>query len=351
MSIKGFILLYGVFLHLFPRPFRAEFGEEMQFVFTEALNESAEDGWFPLARMMLRELLQLPSAAILQHLKLRTDLEAWQGPPSRGEVLVALVIFILPTTYIMVNTLPGVSSNLLWYLIGALLLAVFFAGLLKGLPRWSMPYLGLVLSLVSFVFVFQWIADLIAPTMLSKLGPFQSNESNWIMIQALWAGLLWLSLLALTAAALGLLALLRRFHQVLQCIKEDWTLASYVLYYGAALTLFLAYDQYRVQEAYTLASALCLACGAWIYLHGSGRWQRILALLSGMSLAMFATVLGRWPLDPGGEGVAWFLGLRPDVVRYPALRWTVFNWGWALIILLAPAVLGIFFRKRTRTSA
>ncbi len=348
MSIKGIILFYGVILNLFPRQFRLEFGSEMQVVFSEALDEAAAEGRLILGQTLLRELLHLPGAALVQHLKLRTDLDAWQGRPSRGEILVALAIFILPTTYILLNALPGISSQMLWSFFVALLLAVFFAGFVKGLPRWSLPYLGLALSLLSFLFVFQWIADLLAPSMLSKLGPLPRDESTLIALQAFWAGMLWLCLLVLTAIALGILALLRRFRMLLGCIKQDWTLASYILYYGATLTIFLAYDQYRGRGAYALASALCLACGAWIYLHGSGIWQRILALVSGMSLAMFATILGRWPLDTRGEGVAWLLGFTPDSVRWPAVRWMVFDWGWALLIMLAPAALGFFSRKVAR---
>jgi hypothetical protein len=346
MSIKGIILLYGVCLYLFPRRFRMEFGAEMQVVFSEALDGAAAQGRLSLGRTLLKELIHLPGAALLQHLKLKTDLDGWHGPPSRGEVLVALVIFILPISYILLNALPGVSAQLLGSFFVALFLAVFFAGLFKGLPRWSLPYLGLTLSFLSFLFVFQWVADLLAPTMLSKLGPLPQDESIWVMLQALWAGLLWLSLLAITAVALGILALLRRFHALLRCIRQDWTLASYILYYGATFTLFLAYEQYRDRGAFALASALCLACGAWIYLHGSGKWRRILALVSGMSLAMFATIFGRWPLDPGGDIAVWLLGFTPDSVRWPAVRWMVFDWGWALLVILAPAALGFFFKKR-----
>ena len=351
MNVNMFVLVYRVFLGLYPRRFRNEFGGEMQDVFSQSVDEAAGGGGLSLVITLLREFCHLPGEALRQHLKLRTDTAGWQGPPSRYEILIALVIFAVPSTYVLLSTLPNLSAYVLQSLIGAVFLAFLFAGLLKGFPRWSLPYLGLVLSLVSFLFIFQWIADLIAPSLMSKLGPMPQDESTRLVLQAFWAGLLWLSLLVLTALVLGILALLRRFHVLLHCIRQDWTLVSYTLYYGATLTLFLAYDQYMGEQPFALASALCLGCGAWLYLHGSGRWQRILALVSGLSLAMLAAAAGRWPVPPAQDWRAWLLGLSLGSMRWSQPHWTIFDWVWMLLIILAPAAINAFQKKVRRPLA
>jgi hypothetical protein len=339
MKTKGFVLFYSALLRLFPNPFRSEFRGEMQLVFEEALDDADQGGVLELARTMLKEYGQLICEALRQHLNRSISRAGWQGPPSRGEVLVALAIFLLPTVFIFMNAFPGLSSHLVWSFIGTVFLAVFFAGLLRGFPRWSLPYLGLALSLLSFVFVFQWIADLIAPLALSRFGLVARDETMQLLLQAFWAGLLWLSLLTLTALALGCLALLRRFRLLLGCIRQDWTLASYILYYGTTLTLFLAYDQHHSKPQFALASVLCLACGAWFYLRGDHPWQRILALTSGLSLAMLATLAARWPILSNGDWTHWSSVHLANADAWPAGGWTIFDWGWALLLLLAPALL------------
>lgn len=343
------IWLYKALMLLYPRRFRTEFGPEMQMVFSEALGDAAVEGFTSQVRALLREFVNMPFEAIRQHLKIENNRFAWIGPASRGEVLVTLMFFILPTTYLFLNSYLGATANLIWILIGFVILAVIVTGFIKGFPRWSLPYLGLALSLVSFLFVFQWIADLVTVPMLSKFGPIPHDEGTRLLLQAFWAGLLWLSLLTFTLLVFGFLALVKRFDSLLDCIRKDWTLASYLLYYGATFTLFLAYDQYRGDRPFMFASAICLASGAWFYLHGSNAWQRILALLSGLSLAMLAAFAARWSFIPGSEAVTWPLVLVLDPRRWSSAIWTVFDWGWIFLILMAPVLLRLFKNDRRRT--
>ena len=63
--------VYGSFLSLFPRNYREEYGEELQIVFELSLEEAATKGGFELERLILRELVNLPKAIILEHLRQR----------------------------------------------------------------------------------------------------------------------------------------------------------------------------------------------------------------------------------------------------------------------------------------
>ena len=333
------MLLYRALLQMYPRGFRAEFGWEMQQVFSEALEGAAGRGLFPHANALFREYLDLPLNALRQHLKLTSDTVAWRSRPSRGEILVALMFFIIPSIYIFLNTNSGQPAYLILMLIGVAIFVIIVAGFLKGFPRWSMPYLGLALSLISFLIVFQWVTDFISPKMMVQLGPIPIDESSRLILQAFWAGLLWLSLMIFTLLVFGSLALVRMFKPLLESIREDWTLVSYILYYGATFTLFLAYDLYRGHQTFVLASAICLGCGAWFYLHAEKSWQRILALICGLSLAMLAAMAARWSFLPDRNALSSPLAMIIDPIHWPGAIWSPFDWAWIVLILIAPVLL------------
>jgi hypothetical protein len=344
------ILLYRILLKFFPRRFRAEFGVEMQGTFVELYSEAVHEGSLSALIILFREYLGLPIEALRQNLNLHMKRVAWLGPATRGELLVAMLFFILPSIYIALDSRAGSSLNLIWTLLSGIILLVILTGLMKGLPRWSLPFLGLALALISFIFVFEWMADLFAPAMMARIGPIPQDESARIVMQIFWAGLLWLSLLIFTILILGVLNLLNRFGPFLESIRKDWTLVSYILYYAATFTLFLAYDQYRVDYPFAFASAICLACGAWFYLHASSWWQRILALLSGLSLAMLAAMAAHWSFIPGTQEISWPLAaiLSPD--HWSVSIWSIFDWVWITLILLIPVLLRFFDRGTWRTT-
>jgi hypothetical protein len=69
------IWLYRRVLRLYPSRFRAEFAWEMGEVFASALHEAAGRGGGPLLRVVFRELLDLPLALLLEHLRERKGKE------------------------------------------------------------------------------------------------------------------------------------------------------------------------------------------------------------------------------------------------------------------------------------
>jgi hypothetical protein len=256
--------------------------------------------------------------------------------------LIALGVFGLPAFGIFLNAAPDGSAGILLAFIGALLLAAFLAGLAMGFPRWSLPYLGLALSAVSFYLVFQQAADLVAPSILFRLGNIPQDKNTGLLLQALWAGMMWLSLFVLTFLAIGLLSLLRRFRPLLARIRQDWTLASFILYSGTLFTLLLTLDQRRIQEPATLASGLCLATGAWLYLRSPRRWQRALALLAGLTLAMWTAIASQWSANFIQDWGAWLQWQPLASERWSGAYRGIFEWGWMVLALLAPALLKLF---------
>lgn len=345
MVLKLLTQLYRTLLRLYPRHFRAEFSEEMIAVNAAALDEAAALGWLNLTQTTFRELGSLPKEALRQHLARRTkaagpDSGNWEGPPTRREILISLGVFVLPAALIVSNN--AVLSGTIQFILLALAATFGVAlvvGLARGFPRWSLPYLGLALAGASFLFIFQWVADLASPAVFARLGPGPWDESTRLVLQALWAGLMWLSLFVLLMAVLGLLALVRRFSNFMRRVSQDWTQVSFILYGGALMAMVLAFEDYRYEEPFAIASSLCLAAGALLYLRCPQRWQRGMALLSGLTLAMWTIALGKWLLVPVQDWAVWFTWHPPQTERWFAAQRTLLEWGWMVLFLLAPALI------------
>lgn len=347
MFQRYLIHLYRSLLLLFPSRFRNEFGEEMEMAFEESLSEAKIRGG--LVWTLLNELSGLPQAAIRQHLRHPDEPSPdWEGPPSPAETLLTLAAFLLPLAGYFIR-FDGRAANqqILTGIAGILGLALL-AGSAKGFPRWSLPFLGLALSTTSFFFVFQNNADRMAPAFIARLGLWPQNESTALLLEAGWAGLMWLSLFALTFLALGILALLKKFHPLIERIRKDWTLASFTLYSGTLVTLLLAEEGAGREPTFILASTLCLAVGAWMYLCSPRPWLRSLALLTGLTLALWTAIASQRPFLLAQEIGAWIpLGGGRFEPRQAFLLWLGVS-----LAILAPALLRLIPRavRRSRST-
>lgn len=349
MNAKNYLRVFHSLLQLYPPDFRTEYGDEMLEVILDSIRGASTDGKFGQAGRVWREIKDLAVGAICLRFKGWQpgggNPAAWEGPPSRREMLVALSIFALPATSILLNLPINVSSG--W--LAALLAGVFIAGLLRGFPRWSLPLLGLGLSAFSFTFIFQRLADFIAPGMLSELGLAPQDESTRLLLHAFWAGLMWFTLFAMTALTLGLLALVGRFRALIGRVWQDWTLASYILYSGALFTLVLTFGQYRYEKAHAFASTVCLATGALLYLLSTRPWQRTLSLLTGLTLAVCIAIAGQWPVGLHPDWRTLLLATSAGNETWFEIRRTILEWGWMILFLLAPGLLRLLPAPHRRT--
>ncbi len=351
MNIQTSSLIYQLLLKLYPAPIREEFGEEMLDVFQEAVCEAQGEGNLAVWKVFLTELGSLPKAALQyrfgaidSHRKQNTD---WETPPNRREALAVLAVFMLPGSAILLN-LPVEWISIC--LIG-LLAGVIVAGLARGFQRWSLPVLGLGLSAFSFMYLFQWVADLVTPGMLANLGILPHDESTRLILHGFWAGLMWFSLFAVTFLVIGLLALVRKFRILLIRIRHDWTIASYILYSGAIFTLLLTFNQYRYEKPFALASSLCLATGAWFYLRSPHQWQRTVSLLFGLTLATAAMAASQWPADSLASWRQVFIWLPTSSERLFEVHRVLLDWGWMVLFLFAPVLIRLIPGRRKQIAA
>jgi hypothetical protein len=341
--MNAIVTLYRMLLRLFPLSFRDEFGDEMQSVFAELISDGAANSRLSMAGTVMSEFFSLPGAALRQYQATwfvqKPRPAGWEGPPTRKESLLALAVFALPVLGLFQVGAAQLSDRTLAVPIAALVLSLLVIGIARGFPRWSLPYLGLALSTACIVVIFQLEADRLYDAALSRFGIVPLDRSSRLVLQALWAGLMWLGLFVSSYLALGLLALLKRFHNLLFRLRQDWTLVSYIFYSGALAAFTLSFTQRHHEKLFAVTSILCMAAGAWLYLRSPRPWQRSFALLSGITLAVLASAAGQWPLIPVH---AWL-----DQANWPGLEGdspfgissTILEWSWMAAAILAPALL------------
>ncbi|MBN1427669.1 MAG: hypothetical protein JXB07_04735 [Anaerolineae bacterium] len=69
--MKAFCAIYHSLLSLYPISFRANFGDEMEGVFTSLLKEKSRQGRWVYWRTFCKEIVSVPMAAVKEHLKMR----------------------------------------------------------------------------------------------------------------------------------------------------------------------------------------------------------------------------------------------------------------------------------------
>lgn len=267
-----------------------------------------------------------------------------EKPPVRSELLAAMIIFLVPL--FAISEIPGISLPL-WidYLLviliwGAVLFALGLA-VIKRLPRWALPYLGLLL-MPGMVFGQYLIGSWIYPFFTQSFGP----RSSWSLpIQIIYAGifelLMWFLVLLSALILVNLLRLLPYTRGVWQRIRADWTQLSFLLYGSLVVYILLTFEEYRYEELWKSIAWMCLALGAWLYLRARRQKQRIRALIIGATAAMFTATLAKWILVPLQE---WPTGypVAPSVAsRWVETGYTFISWVGFLLVLMAPALLNL----------
>lgn len=169
---------YAVLLHLYPSHIRVEFQQEMLLVFDQARGAAERQGGVALARMMLEEMAALPvvlarayreaALGVIHKLLLENssmfngESESWRlamngrgfSPLNKGQALLAGLPLVLIGFGIATGGLiydGTVSFPLTWTALlpllaplgpGILLGVVSIWALLRGLPDWSISWLG-----------------------------------------------------------------------------------------------------------------------------------------------------------------------------------------------------------------
>ena len=338
--------LYSLLLRLFPKAYREEYEEELQAVFNLSLEDAGKIGGLEAAKVALREFLGLPRAILFEHLREMRKPNMKKGFDSYfdftngswNEFLTALFPFFLAGGVMPLLSYLGrerIISGMDGAAIVLPLLGVFIIllmiGAKKGLPRWSLPYLGFLMSMLSL-----YIFSAIFGTPIYLL--FRNfRDQSILVIDILWDGIFWYGLLF----AIILLVVLSRVSSTFQQFKNDWTLSCFVLYGGVPFALWITFDEYIGDEPYTILAFLVLAVGAWLYLRSSNEWTRFGTLFIAMTLAMFIVAIGKVLLIPSQT---WPITTDGGFAR-SEFKHTITMWGWYALGTMIP--LASRFLSRT----
>ena len=339
MMVHCLLQLYSAFLRLYPRSFHAEFANEMRDAFWQAADEASAQGILALGLFFLKELLSLPGSIV--HVRSQMSQESKRAQTFNNtpveqpwkELLVALVVFILPAGMILTNPAPQEFSTMGPSAAALFLVVMLVIGWLGGFPLWSIPYVGVVLAVAVYLYVFQWVVDLVSPTMISNFSPGPWDRSTYVLLEIISYGMMWLMLLCLTLLVVALLQLSNRFQSLMVRIRHDWTLISYILYGESVFALVLLLEDYRHDPNYVIASLFCLLAGVWLYLRSSASRERLLALLGCLTLAVGIAVSDKWPLGSGQE--RW----SASQAGSSEIGGLLLAWLWMVVALLLPGLL------------
>lgn len=338
--------LYDALLRLYPRSFHSEFAEEMREVFAQAAGEACGKSALALGQLCLHELIGLPASIARAHRQARAIRQASGGrlhhanplEQSWRELLLALTVFLLPAVMILVNRVPSqvpapAMPRLEFPVVFLFLVVMIVIGRLGGFPLWSLPYVGIVLVIAGYLYLFQWVAALITPSLISNFSAVPMDRSAYLLLEVVSTGMLWLMLFCLTLLVVALLAVFNRFQPLLKRVRHDWTQLSFILYGESVFALLLLFENHRFDVSYTIATLFFLVAGVWFYLRCAARWQRLLALLGGLTLAVGIVALGNWPGTTAGQWTSWSQ-LRPSEIGRLLLSWI-----WMVVALLLPGLL------------
>jgi hypothetical protein len=341
---------YGFLLHLFPRAYRAEYGEELQTVFNLLLADAAQVGGMDILWMLVRELLALPEAAFHEHLRERrvARMAGTFAPRvdflsgSRAETLAAFVPFIVTfgvfylASFLPLQDMPFWVGGVVRLSVLVSIFVTFVVGLSKRLPRWFMPYLGFVLSIVN-IFVTNGLID---PKWRGFSFPAYMPGFARDFIQG---GVFWVGIIILVFLVVVLATLIPTFRPFYGRLRNDWTLLAFILYGIAPFAVWLTFDDYYHAGLYLFVSFLMLAIGGWLYLRSSVAWKKFMFLFTGLTLAMAVTVLGAAVLIE--DSVYIYSTWQTEMVQ------AIMTWMYLVIFMCLPLALNLLPRANVPPQA
>ncbi len=293
-NVQILMRLYTCMLGLYPQQYQAEYGEELQTVFSLVVNEAAQRGRFSVIRLGWRELRDLPGAVIREYLRegrkrkmeTSTITPTGDGRSSWGETLAGIwpFLFLGPVSVIVAYlTMPAwfQYSETPKYLSIVFVLSMLVGlgvGWAKGWPRWSYPYLGFAMVVGGLA-----IGGTVS-SMVFTVGP------EWPVLPQV--------LIAVGAFGLivGILTLIARawrpLHSLYRGIRQDWTRLSFGLFtVVSGLFGAIDLDEDPIFTLNVFVPSLILLVGALVYLRSTTKAQRILALLVSLVLAVAVRVV------------------------------------------------------------
>jgi hypothetical protein len=338
---------YRLLLAFYPADFRAEFGSEMEAVFTTAVantqQSSGEYSW----HLFWREIRDWPGSVLRAHQRERRRKMASKHytektPLPFKEFVAALLVFLVPLFGVLTSIFSRRTEwvdNLLIVLFLGILLLGFGLAVIKRLPGWSFPYLGFLLMPVVMLPAYPILWDFLHPRFVTTFG----GRGGWsVSTHVLYSAAVDFTALFLVLISAFLLVNLLRIlpytRSVWQAIRADWTTLSFLLYGGLVFMVAWLFDEYHYAEIPHILAWLVLALGAGLYLRVKGWKRQILALLGGATAAVLISAVARWIIVP--LQTQWLRNPTSETRLNETVYVLVIGTG-AILLLLAPALLNL----------
>jgi hypothetical protein len=327
--VKVLINTFKVFLGFFPGSFRDEFGEEMQAVFADRTHQAARQGYRSFIQLAWGEFTAYPPLLIRVHwfqwqklrrfqrsagkkaggfhmtsdFSLQDGRDSWKQAALEISLFAALGFIIVLQTYLPIpqagegwtRTLGMTGPAIL-----VLAVPVLLVGLLRGLPRWALPFAGI---LTGYALLMAAVFQLLP----------------YLAIVAL-------IIVGLVIAAFQINAHTQPLPSYLQHLASDlcidWPRLSFGIYGAAPLLILLAYDDAVLNNRtpFLAVSVLFMIIGALWFARSRRPSNQLFALVGGLTFSIWPALLDEasfkggliaWSSEPGtwSSAASWLLGL------------------------------------------
>jgi hypothetical protein len=265
-----------------------------------------------------------------------------------------MLLFLLSRLIALLNLLSRIP---MWVGngLGLVVLIAFVIGLIRGLPRWSLPHIGVIGLTLSWSLAHRGTvvglntrAGLLRPLLAwaDRLFLRVMYASHGTVRAVLGAGWDWMVLLGLAAFGVLSVGALRPLRPLYARIREDWTLLSFGLYGSTVMAVSYTFEDYpSAKYPFMLASFVVLAAGAWAYVRpGQPAVERMparraLALLAAMMLTMVLGAAGKGIIYASADGPYAHSATSQSVALHAVLVW-----GWVMVVVLGPVSLTVLPR-------
>lgn len=350
------VFLYRQLLQAYPRSFRAQFGAEMQAVYSALLAEARRQGMMAVIVLACRELAHAPGAILRAHwweilaTAQRTGRSPWgvlflppvdprlierDGRHSRPQAILEILPLLLISAYLIVLTYgeiatadPGLQRQVAYLRPVALLVALpaSLLGVGRGLPRWAYPWLGFLAGYWALVVYDRHMLWFYAATLLACLLLALAAAVVHARAQPLPPWLQWLG----------------------HSLQADWTRLSFAILGALPFLVLVAFDDgYLNNRTLWLGAAmLFLVLGAGFYSRSRHRRAQMAVLLSFASLSLVCALLNHAYVRGGLQAsLASWANSRDDS------GWLLQLWALIMALLIVPSYMGPLLEKFMRTAA
>ncbi len=341
--------IYLFLLRFYPRNYREEYGEELQAVFKLSIDDAIKVGTLETAKVMLRELIHLPKATYLEHVRERRKASMTRkftsrfdfAPGSRKEIVAAIAPFLLCGTVPILVSLFVAGPDILEQVLGICMLAsmisVLGMGFFRRVPRWFMPYLGLPLPLLSALISINWL-DVWSSSFLRNLS---TTMFLWTFMSY---GFLWGVFILLLVLLVVFSAVIPRYRPFYWRLRNDWALLCFLLYGATPTMAIFCFEGYPRAGLFIELIFLIVAAGGWLYLRNEVPWKKFLILIGAETLSIFTAAVGQVVLYDSSA----YYNPQIDIhiVWWDYVHVSVAIWLWLVLIMFLPLVINLLPRSK-----